>query len=152
MKNEDETKDETKDEEKKDETKEDEKKEDEKEEEKDEEKKDDDKKEEEKKEEEKKEEKKEKTKRKKPIIINTNTKWKCFLAKAKHINLVPYTETSSEMSQKMLKGTDFHQHLFPMLMDIASEDVKERVRNTSCFINETTRYLLQKIKLFSSTL
>lgn len=140
--------DEKKEEEKKeDEKKEDEKKEDEN---KEEEKREEEKKEEEKKEEEKKEKEKDKGKRK-VIISKKNTKWKCFLAKAKHINLVPYCETSNDMSQKMIKGTDFHQHLFPMLMDIASEDVKERVRNTSCFINETTRYILQKVKLFSST-
>lgn len=81
----------------------------------------------------------------------TNTKWKCILVKAKHINLIPYAENADEANLKMIKKTQFHQLLYPMMLDIASENVQERVKNCSCFISETVRFLLEKIKLFSST-
>ncbi|OHT16789.1 hypothetical protein TRFO_41544 [Tritrichomonas foetus] len=84
--------------------------------------------------------------------VTTNTKWKCILAKAKHINLIPYSENSDEPDMKMVQGSAFHQLLLPMLMDIASDAVQGRVRNSSSFISETVRYLLQKMKLFSSTI
>ena len=95
------------------------------------------------------EEEKKETKKKKPKLVNT--KWKCILAKAKHINLVPYTENLKQPDLKMIKGSTFHQLLHPMFMDIASEKVRDRVKSGSSFIPETLRYLLQNLKLFSST-
>jgi cancer susceptibility candidate protein 1 len=79
------------------------------------------------------------------------TKWHAVLAKAKHINEVPYTENLEEAGIKMKKNTAFHQHLMPMLMDFASSGVQGRTRNASSFVVETLRFILQKVKLFSVT-
>jgi hypothetical protein len=81
-----------------------------------------------------------------------NTKWHAVLAKAKHITEVPYTEDLEESDLKMKKNTAFHQHLLPMLLDIASSGVQGRTRNTSGFVGETVKYLLQKFRLLSVTL
>jgi len=62
------------------------------------------------------------------------SRWSEILAKAKHINLVAYTENLDEAEFKMLPETNFHQHLMPMLEDIATPEVIQRVKNAPGFI------------------
>lgn len=89
---------------------------------------------------------------KKEKVQVQSTHWHAILAKAKHINEVAFTENADEPQFKMLANTAFHQHLMPMLMDIASDNVHGRVRNVSSFTTETVHYLLQQMKLFSVTI
>ncbi|KAH0786798.1 inner dynein arm i1 intermediate chain ic97 [Histomonas meleagridis] len=84
-------------------------------------------------------------------IEEKKSKWHCIHVKTKHINEIKYAEITDELDPKMLEGTRFHQHLMPMLMDIASEEVQSRVKSCSGFVNETMYYLLKKLRLFSST-
>ena len=79
------------------------------------------------------------------------TRWHAVLAKAKHMNEVPYSENSDEADTKIKDKTIFHQHLFPLLMDMASSAVQGRTRNSSGFVSETVRFILRQVKLFSST-
>ena len=79
------------------------------------------------------------------------TKWRAVLAKAKHMNEVPYSENSSEPNCKAKDKTIFHQHLLHVLLDMASSGVQGRTRNCSGFVSETVRFILQKAKVFSST-
>lgn len=80
------------------------------------------------------------------------TKWHAILAKAKHMNEVPYSENSNEPASKIKDKAIFHQHLLHVLMDMASSGVQGRTRNCSGFVSETVRFILQKAKVFSSTM
>ena len=80
------------------------------------------------------------------------TKWRCIQGTEKLISECKNTETEEETNVDMLPGTNFHQHLMPMLMDLASDEVKERVNKSSSFIGETVKYLLTKMRVFSVTL
>ena len=78
--------------------------------------------------------------------------WRCIQGTEKLIFECKNTEKQEETAMDMIKGTNFHQHLMPMLMDIASDDVKERVNKASSFIGETVHFLLTKMRVFSVTL
>ena len=80
------------------------------------------------------------------------TRWHAVLAKAKHMNEVRYSENAAEPSSTVKDKSIFHQHLLPLFMDMASSAVQGRTRNCSGFVSETVRFILQKAKLFSSTL
>jgi len=87
-----------------------------------------------------------------PSTRKRPSNWRCIQGTVKHINEVPNTEFADQFDLTMIPNTNFHQHLMPMLMDIASEDVKQRVLDTPSFMSETLRYLISKMRLFSNTL
>ncbi|EAY03618.1 hypothetical protein TVAG_161570 [Trichomonas vaginalis G3] len=80
------------------------------------------------------------------------TRWRCIQGTEKIIFESRNTENEEQTDIEMLPNTAFHQHVMPMLMDIASEDVKTRVLKASGFIAETLKYLLSKLRLFSTTI
>ena len=41
--------------------------------------------------------------------------------------------------------------MMPMLMDLASDEVKERVNKVSSFVAETVNHILSKMRVFSVT-
>ena len=81
----------------------------------------------------------------------TQTKWRCIQGTEKHIYEVRNTENEEQTEMNMIQGTNFHQHMMPMLMDLASDEVKERVNKASSFIAETVKYILSKMRVFSVT-
>ena len=91
----------------------------------------------------------EQTETKKP---ERQSKWRCIQGTEKHIFECKNTENQEETDMNMIQGTNFHQHMMPMLMDLASDEVKERVNKASSFIGETVKYLLTKMRVFSVTL
>ena len=80
------------------------------------------------------------------------TKWRCVQGTEKLVSECKNSETEEETNVDVLPGTNFHQHLMPMFMDLACDEVKERVNKSSSFIGETVKYLLTKMRIFSVTL
>lgn len=80
------------------------------------------------------------------------TRWRCVQGTEKIIFESRNTENEEQTDIEMLPNTAFHQHVMPMLMDLASEDVQQRVLKASGFIAETLKYLLSRLRLFSTTI
>ena len=79
------------------------------------------------------------------------SKWKCIQGTVKHINEVPNTEKEENYDLTLIKDTNFHQYLMPMLLDITTNEVKYRISDNTVFISETLKYLLSKLRIFSVT-
>lgn len=75
--------------------------------------------------------------------------YRAILAKANHIAEVPNSEREEECATKPLKEGNIHLHLLPMLLEGATEEVKERVNRCPNYLCESILYFMKKLRLFS---
>lgn len=75
--------------------------------------------------------------------------YRAILAKANHIVEVPNSEREEECATKPLNEGNIHLHLLPMLLEGATDQVRERVNGCPSFLCDAILYFMKKLRLFS---
>lgn len=75
--------------------------------------------------------------------------YRAILAKANHIVEVPNSEREEECATKPVNGGNIHLHLLPMLLEGATDQVRERVNGCPSFLCDSVLFFMKKLRLFS---
>lgn len=87
-----------------------------------------------------------------PENTNKFEKYHCIVAKANHVNETSNDEQANEWNSNPIQNGLIHIHLMPMFFDVACDEVKERVKATPLYMYNSLLFLLDSVRLFSSTI